>query len=74
MPQEFVSEEMIAWLLYQAQGGCEYSRCQLEELGVWEPSPALPPERNGKNVIESESESDGSEFGHEVDPWSGQHY
>lgn len=40
--QEFVSLEMIAYLEHEAQGGCEYSRCRLEELGVWEPSPAVP--------------------------------
>lgn len=39
---QFVSLEMIAYLEHEAQGGCEYSRCWLEELGVWESSPALP--------------------------------
>jgi hypothetical protein len=42
MSNKFVSLEMIAELTQTAQGGCEWSRVQLEELGVWEPSPAVP--------------------------------
>lgn len=41
MSQEFVSLEIITELQHAAQGGCEWSRVQLEELGVLKPSPEL---------------------------------
>jgi len=37
-----ISEKMIDYLIWEAQGGSEEARCWLEDLGVWEPSPALP--------------------------------
>ena len=40
--QQFVSQEMIAQLIWEAQGGSEEARVQLEELDVWESSPSLP--------------------------------